>query len=728
MSSSSLIGWFDLLNFCVSESVGVDFVFLVDFLSMYFLPNEGPPEPIHMLNFNPVPLPSFLEPQKSSNADRHIGSFQCYGLDDDPAPLNDPNYIVCQSSYPDRDITQIPDFPDDCLKFINDILMEEDLDNTPISLQDYNALQATEKSLYDALGEAYPASSDPVQSSVGQSTESSDDPDRSSGIDKWGNRYYPSSLNVVETTRLINQSQLDPSQMFDAAAHPFESNCHSFVSSNNFDHSMDGVPDSPISTLSVNETRKEESVSRSRSRKNHQRDGAYLEQRSTKQIASSNEEYGEMERFDDVLICREGNDDISPCTRKTPVHEADDNSEPKGKSRGSKSKSKSRVKKKSNEGQAVDLRTQLIQCAEAVASFELKSANELLRRIRQHASPFGDSVQRLAHYFANGLEARLAGTGSESYKDFAGKKFSSYDILRGYKSYVQAVPFQRTTMFLTNQTIVKLAEKATRVHIIDFGIFFGFQWPCLVQNLSRRPQGSPILKITGVDHPQSGFRPAQKVEETGRRLAGYCERFGVPFEFHPIAQRWHTLKPEHFKIESNELVVVTCFYQSGKLPDETVDVNSPRDHVLRLIRGLNPDLFIHGVINGTFNAPFFVTRFKEALYHYSSLFDVFDATIDRESHERLLTENYLYGKDALNIVACEGNERIERPETYKQWQVRKLRAGFKQVPLDQDIVNGARAMVKANYNKDFMVEQDRNWMVQGWKGRILSAISCWKPA
>lgn len=701
---------------------------------MYFLHDEEYPESTHIIRFNPDTLPSLSAPGNCS-------------WQNDFSSSNEPNYSIYQNPYPDGDITEMPDFPDACLKFINDILMEEDLDNSSASLQDHDALQATEKSLYDALGETYPPSSDQCQSWVGQSTEICDDLDRIQSSQP-GNSYYDSSLNVVESNWLINQSQLESFQSFDGTPQTLESTSQCCGSSSSFDHMRDGLADSPVSTLGeackympksnyssnpkaksrMNQVYKESEklVNGSRERKYHHRENSLdLEERSSKQLAANHEEYVEMEKFDDVLICKEGNDDISPCVRKSSV---DENLQQKGNSRGSKSKSKTRGKKKSNKGQVVDLRALLTQCAQSVASFELTNANELLKQIRQHASPTGDSVQRVAHYFSNGIEARLAGTGSDSYKGLVGRHISSYDILKGYKLYVSAIPFQRTSYFLANQTIAKLAEKATRIHIIDFGIFFGFQWPGLIQNLSRRPLGPPKLRITGVDYPTSGFKPAQKVEETGRRLEGYCKRFGVPFEFRAIAQRWHALRSEDFKIERDELVVVTCLYQSRKLPDESVDVNSPRDYFMRMIRSLNPDLFIHGVVNGTFNAPFFITRFREALYHYSCLFDVFDATVPREDNERMSIEKLLYGKDVVNIVACEGSERIERPETYNQWQVRQQRAGFKQVRLDQDIVNRARAIVKANYHKDFMVEQERDWMVQGWKGRTLSAISCWKPA
>jgi hypothetical protein len=173
---------------------------------------------------------------------------------------------------------------------------------------------------------------------------------------------------------------------------------------------------------------------------------------------------------------------------------------------------------------------------------------------------------------------------------------------------------------------------------------------------------------------------------------------------------------------------VSCLYRLKNLPDETVADNCPREALLKLIRKINPKIFFHGVVNGSYSAPFFLTRFREALYHFSSLFDMFEANVPREDPQRLTLESGLFGRDAINVIACEGAERVERPETYKQWQIRNRRAGLKQIRLDSELVNETKAMVKKEYHKDFVVDEDGKWILQGWKGRILNALSAWVPA
>lgn len=461
--------------------------------------------------------------------------------------------------------------------------------------------------------------------------------------------------------------------------------------------------------------------------------------RSIKQPAFSfsSRESIQSELFDEVLLCPHGEmnqDGISKLREDLKSKITRNGSDTKRvSSRGGKSKSKKKNVKSKNKD-VVDLRTLLIHCAQSVAADDHRTASDILKQIRQHSSAYGDGSQRLAHIFADCLEARLAGNGSQIYHSLVAKWQSATDTLKAHHLYHAACPFRKISHFFANRNIINLADKAKRmknntIHIIDFGIYFGFQWPCLIQRLSLLPGGPPKLRITGIDVPQPGFRPNERIEETGRRLAGYADRFNVPFEYHPIASKWEKIEIEDLKVDNNnEVVVVNCLYKLRNLVDETVvAVDSPRNVVLNKIKKLNPNVFIQGVVNGAYSAPFFVTRFREALFHFSCSFDMLEATVPREHPERLLIEKEIYGREAMNVIACEGSERVERPEIYKQWQVRNQRAGYIQLPLNKEILKESKDKVHSCYHKDFVIDTDGRWLVQGWKGRIIYAISAWKP-
>ncbi|KAK7325020.1 hypothetical protein VNO77_29038 [Canavalia gladiata] len=383
--------------------------------------------------------------------------------------------------------------------------------------------------------------------------------------------------------------------------------------------------------------------------------------------------------------------------------------------------------KRGNDDQSVDLRTPLMLCAQAIASDNHSFANQLLKQIKQHSSSTGDATQRLAHYFGNALEARLGGTGFKVYSGVPSSKTNSaQDMIKAYQVYASVCPFEKLAIIFANNSICNRAMQAETLHIIDFGILYGFKWPALIERISKRAGGPPKLRITGIELPRSGFKP----KETERRLASYCNRFNVPFEFNVIVNtRWETITVEDLKIEKNEFVAVNCLFRFENLLDETLVSNNPKDAVLALIKKANPAIFVHSIINGSYNAPFFVTRFREALFHYSALFDMLHTNVAPENPTGFMFENEVFGRQIMNIIACEGCERVERPESYKQWQLRNMRNGFKQLPLDHQIVDKLKGrLIHDAHNTNFMLEVDGNWVLQGWKGRILHASSCWVPA
>lgn len=669
------------------------------------------------------------------------------------------------------DIDDDCDFSDAVLRYIDQILMEEDMEEKTHMLQESLDLQAKERSFYEVLGKKYPPS--PQQEAGAVGLECGDD-----SISRFNSKFSSSDgsgylIDIVDPSWMIN-TRTD---------HGASTSCRAARSSvgmssslNNF--FLDGFSDSPVSPLQVRDMYNDSQLvwnfrkgvdeaskflpngnnllgnagvatqdrrqgeikarndverqlpSRSRGKKNRSTMDVDLEEeRSSKLLANYAESDSDVpvDEFDDVLLCTLGDRE----KKFAAFREVLQNASGKGAQHNGKTKRPSggrgRAKKQNKKKEVIDLRTLLINCAQAVAADDRRNASELLKQIRLHASPYGEGNQRLAHYFADGLEARLAGTGSQIHKALVSKKTIAADYLKAYYTYLASSPFKKISNFTSNKTIQFETIKAARVHVIDFGILYGFQWPTLIQRIADREGGPPKLRITGIDFPQPGFRPAEKIEETGRRLARYAKQFNVPFEYNAIAKKWESITIEDLKIEEGEFLIVNSMYRAKNLLDETVLAESSRTMVLNLIRKINPDIFIHGIVNGAYSAPFFVTRFREVLFHFSALFDMLEVNVPRDQPERMLIERDIFGSEALNVIACEGWERIERPETYKQWQVRHLKAGFAQVPLDKWILDRAIYKVRTYYHKDFVIDEDSQWLLMGWKGRIIYAISCWKP-
>ncbi|XP_019195027.1 PREDICTED: scarecrow-like protein 11 [Ipomoea nil] len=334
------------------------------------------------------------------------------------------------------------------------------------------------------------------------------------------------------------------------------------------------------------------------------------EKQGNKQLATYNDETEPpLEKLNEVLLCN------SQEPRKKPEESKGAAAPPPPRPR----------KKREPQKEVVDLRGLLTQCAQAMENYDGRAMTELLAKIRHHSSPRGNGKEKLAFYLANALEARLNGAGTAIFTLQFSNNISAANILKAYHMYIKASQFKKISNIYVNHYIMKMAAGKHALHVIDFGVLYGYQWPCMIQGLSNRPGGPPKLRITGINLPQPGFKPAERVEATVARLKKYCEQFNVPFEFKAIAKRWETIKLEDLEIERDEVLAVNCMYHLENVPDETVVSDSPRDIVLGLIKQIRPDIFIHGVGNGAYNSPFFTTRFREAIFHFSTLFDMFEA-------------------------------------------------------------------------------------------------------
>ena len=106
---------------------------------------------------------------------------------------------------------------------------------------------------------------------------------------------------------------------------------------------------------------------------------------------------------------------------------------------------------------------------------------------------------------------------------------------------------------------------------------------------------------------------------------------------------------------------------------------------------------------------------------------MFEANLPHEDKSRLVIEQIMLAKDAINVIACEGTVWVERPEKYERWTSRIMKAGFMQTPLPREILAEVQGKVRLQYNKKFLVREDNNWMLQGWNGRVIYALSLWKP-
>ncbi|KAK6132628.1 hypothetical protein DH2020_033635 [Rehmannia glutinosa] len=325
------------------------------------------------------------------------------------------------------------------------------------------------------------------------------------------------------------------------------------------------------------------------------------------------------------------------------------------------------------------LKQLLIACARALSENKSHEFEKLIEHARSAVSITGDPIQRLGAYMVEGLIARKESSGTNIYRALNCNEPDIKDLLSYMHTLYEICPYFKFGYMAANGAIAEACKNEDRIHIIDFQIAQGTQWTILLQALAARPGGPPHVRITGIDDPVSELIRGDGLEKR--------------FMLH------HT-------------------------PDESVDVSNPRDELLRMVKSLSPKVVTLVEQESNTNTAPFVQRFVETLDYYSAMFESIDVTMPRDSKDRVNVEKQCLARDVVNVIACEGRERIERHELFGKWRLRFMMAGFRQFPLSSYVNSVIRGLLGCYSEHYTLVEKD-GAMLLGWKDRNLISASAW---
>eukprot|EP00262_Sarcandra_glabra_P017157 TRINITY_DN5794_c0_g1_i2.p1 TRINITY_DN5794_c0_g1~~TRINITY_DN5794_c0_g1_i2.p1 ORF type:complete len:411 (-),score=46.23 TRINITY_DN5794_c0_g1_i2:244-1476(-) len=372
-----------------------------------------------------------------------------------------------------------------------------------------------------------------------------------------------------------------------------------------------------------------------------------------------------------------------------------------------------------------DLKQVLVSCARAISDDDMMTAHCLMTELRQMVSVSGDPIERLSAYLLEGLVARLNSSGSCIYKASRCKEPASSDLLSYMHVLYEVCPYFKFGYMSANGAIAEAVKDANKVHIIDFQIAQGSQWVTLIQALAARPGGPPQIRITGVDDSVSAYARGGGLQIVGQRLKRLAELHNVHFEFHAVAMSGCEIETGHLGVRPGEALVVNFAFMLHHMPDESVSTENHRDRLLRLVKSLSPTVVtLVEQESNTNTAPFF-PRFVEVLNYYAAIFESLDVTLPRENKERINVEQHCLACDIVNIIACEGAERVERHEVLGKWRSRFTMAGFSPYPLSS-VVNATIKNLLGKYCEHYRLEERDGVLYLGWMSRDLVVSCAWR--
>ncbi|EFJ33841.1 hypothetical protein SELMODRAFT_406691 [Selaginella moellendorffii] len=350
----------------------------------------------------------------------------------------------------------------------------------------------------------------------------------------------------------------------------------------------------------------------------------------------------------------------------------------------------------------VSFHSLLMDCARAVAANNSTEVNELVREIITLASHQSRPVEKAALYFTNAFVARLAGCGARMYAAMR------QDVTRMQSISIRMnLPSLRATERFANQMILDACRGAKRVHIVDYGILYGDQWPSLIKALSERAEGPPLFKITGIDFPS-----LVNLEKTGNRLVDYAESCGMHLEFHSIATAaWESAQPRYHLF--SELLFVNCQLRMRHIREDGI-IDSPRKLFFEKILSFKPVMF---------SSPWCTLRW--ALRFHPPLRRGLEELSGEDGVSQLDFMDKFIEKCAMGVIACDGQNRVERISSYKTWDRLARKGQFGQLPVSKQALEMVMSVWSGHEN--FTYGMDENWLLLGWKDAVLNALSVWEP-
>ncbi|XP_024543121.1 scarecrow-like protein 34 [Selaginella moellendorffii] len=220
--------------------------------------------------------------------------------------------------------------------------------------------------------------------------------------------------------------------------------------------------------------------------------------------------------------------------------------------------------------------------APAVAANNSTEVHELVREIRTLASPQLRPVEKAVRVWSS--DVRCDAPGRDEDAEYLHPDESSQPPGHG--------------------ALHQPDDPAKRVHIIDYGVLYGDQWPSLIKALSERAEGLPLFKITGINFPSR-----VNLEKTG-----WSTTCGMHLELHSIATvAWESAQPRYHPLDVARL--------RGR------DHRQPRKLFFEKILSFKPVMLFQSVVHADISSPFFIHRFDRAWRSFLARLESFEETM-----------------------------------------------------------------------------------------------------
>ncbi|XP_059669529.1 protein NODULATION SIGNALING PATHWAY 2-like [Cornus florida] len=160
----------------------------------------------------------------------------------------------------------------------------------------------------------------------------------------------------------------------------------------------------------------------------------------------------------------------------------------------------------------------LLQAYGEAMEMEQRELMEVIAKsIGEKINPIGETLERLAFNLFQSTEKEGDYLKEESSKNFEAAFMAFYQIF----------PYGRFAHFAANSAILEaIPGDAETVHIVDFDMGEGIQWPPMIETLGRLGKAVRLTSIKSWEEDYSCSPSQWRFEETRKRLCDHARSFG----------------------------------------------------------------------------------------------------------------------------------------------------------------------------------------------------------
>ncbi|XP_068667761.1 protein NODULATION SIGNALING PATHWAY 2-like [Aristolochia californica] len=352
----------------------------------------------------------------------------------------------------------------------------------------------------------------------------------------------------------------------------------------------------------------------------------------------------------------------------------------------------------------------------------------IVRRICQMVTPTGASLNRFGYYLFRNSGKQRNHLNQESSKNYKPAFRAFYDIC----------PYGRLAHFVANGTILESIPVDTEiVHIVDFDMREGLQWPPLIEAVGR----GRLLRITSIrfrentneDHLQWSF------QETQRNLLEFSRSRGFritvdEMDMEELAAEKKRIKKRGGRKEWMVFNCMTDLPQMGKKRHKnTTHVWNFQKLGKEILSNLNSNKIIStgsgiivfgngdGLDTSIGNEIRFGRHFDGCLQHFSALLESMEWHFPSELSDARITMESLFVVPSISSLAC-----------FDKWE--ETREAYFGPPIEletwrlsNDVLQEAMEMVRGRGPYTVKIAGEKgNEMVLEWRGTPLVKVSAWR--